>query len=147
MCVHVVVCTSIRNVAQILSNQHRHVGGGGAVIQISFIHPVSLIKTAPSLPPPPSSRAAVRPIVGYASALMALLISITVEHTDRQTDKWMRAFFCSSLITVFHSFLFPPSSAGETDRLLAENSFQGSKYDAGSMGLALYSGLFAYGGW
>uniref|UniRef100_A0A665TZR6 Solute carrier family 7 member 5 n=1 Tax=Echeneis naucrates TaxID=173247 RepID=A0A665TZR6_ECHNA len=36
---------------------------------------------------------------------------------------------------------------GGTDGLLPENSFQGSKGDFGSIGLALYSGLFAYGGW
>uniref|UniRef100_A0A3Q4GPU7 Solute carrier family 7 member 5 n=1 Tax=Neolamprologus brichardi TaxID=32507 RepID=A0A3Q4GPU7_NEOBR len=30
--------------------------------------------------------------------------------------------------------------------LLPENSFKGSKYEFGSIGLALYSGLFAYGG-
>nr|XP_020459967.1 large neutral amino acids transporter small subunit 1 [Monopterus albus] len=36
---------------------------------------------------------------------------------------------------------------GETDGLLPENSFKGSKYEFGSIGLALYSGLFAYGGW
>uniref|UniRef100_A0A665TZP9 Solute carrier family 7 member 5 n=1 Tax=Echeneis naucrates TaxID=173247 RepID=A0A665TZP9_ECHNA len=34
---------------------------------------------------------------------------------------------------------------GGTDGLLPENSFQGSKGDFGSIGLALYSGLFAYG--
>uniref|UniRef100_A0A3Q3MIC7 Solute carrier family 7 member 5 n=1 Tax=Mastacembelus armatus TaxID=205130 RepID=A0A3Q3MIC7_9TELE len=36
---------------------------------------------------------------------------------------------------------------GGTDDLLPENSFKGSKYEFGSIGLALYSGLFAYGGW
>ncbi|KAG8012949.1 Large neutral amino acids transporter small subunit 1 [Nibea albiflora] len=36
---------------------------------------------------------------------------------------------------------------GETDDLLPENSFKGSNYEFGSIGLALYSGLFAYGGW
>ncbi|CAG5958434.1 unnamed protein product [Menidia menidia] len=36
---------------------------------------------------------------------------------------------------------------GDTDRLLPENAFKGSKYEFGSLGLALYSGLFAYGGW
>uniref|UniRef100_A0AAQ4PJR0 Solute carrier family 7 member 5 n=1 Tax=Gasterosteus aculeatus aculeatus TaxID=481459 RepID=A0AAQ4PJR0_GASAC len=36
---------------------------------------------------------------------------------------------------------------GDVDRLLPENSFEGSKYEFGSIGLALYSGLFAYGGW
>ncbi|XP_034033135.1 large neutral amino acids transporter small subunit 1 [Thalassophryne amazonica] len=36
---------------------------------------------------------------------------------------------------------------GSTDGLLPENSFKESKYEFGSIGLALYSGLFAYGGW
>lgn len=36
---------------------------------------------------------------------------------------------------------------GGTDGLLPEKAFEGSKYDFGSIGLALYSGLFAYGGW
>ncbi|KAM8860428.1 large neutral amino acids transporter small subunit 1 [Synchiropus picturatus] len=36
---------------------------------------------------------------------------------------------------------------GKTDRLLPENSFEGSKYEFGNLGLAFYSGLFAYGGW
>ncbi|XP_062246635.1 large neutral amino acids transporter small subunit 1 [Platichthys flesus] len=36
---------------------------------------------------------------------------------------------------------------GDTEGLLPENSFEGSKYEFGSLGLALYSGLFAYGGW
>ncbi|KAA8590547.1 hypothetical protein FQN60_017394 [Etheostoma spectabile] len=39
------------------------------------------------------------------------------------------------------------ANARNTDRLLPENSFEGSKYEFGSIGLALYSGLFAYGGW
>lgn len=39
------------------------------------------------------------------------------------------------------------SSPGDTAGLLPENSFKGSKYEFGSIGLALYSGLFAYGGW
>ncbi|XP_068595677.1 large neutral amino acids transporter small subunit 1 [Brachionichthys hirsutus] len=36
---------------------------------------------------------------------------------------------------------------GETEGLLPQNSFTSSKYDFGNIGLALYSGLFAYGGW
>lgn len=36
---------------------------------------------------------------------------------------------------------------GEMESLLPENSFQGSRYEFGNIGLALYSGLFAYGGW
>ncbi|KAM9375960.1 large neutral amino acids transporter small subunit 1 [Pholidichthys leucotaenia] len=36
---------------------------------------------------------------------------------------------------------------GGTDGLLPANSFEGSKSEFGSIGLALYSGLFAYGGW
>lgn len=36
---------------------------------------------------------------------------------------------------------------GDTDGLLPENSFKNTKSDFGNIGLALYSGLFAYGGW
>ncbi|KAM6927139.1 large neutral amino acids transporter small subunit 1 [Lycodopsis pacificus] len=36
---------------------------------------------------------------------------------------------------------------GGVDRLLPENSFEGSRYEFGSLGMSLYSGLFAYGGW
>ncbi|KPP61575.1 hypothetical protein Z043_120309, partial [Scleropages formosus] len=36
---------------------------------------------------------------------------------------------------------------GETEGLLPENAFKGSNSDFGNIGLALYSGLFAYGGW
>ncbi|CDQ86515.1 unnamed protein product [Oncorhynchus mykiss] len=36
---------------------------------------------------------------------------------------------------------------GDTVNLLPENSFKNSNYDFGNIGLALYSGLFAYGGW
>uniref|UniRef100_A0A667YXV1 Solute carrier family 7 member 5 n=2 Tax=Myripristis murdjan TaxID=586833 RepID=A0A667YXV1_9TELE len=36
---------------------------------------------------------------------------------------------------------------GDTVRLQPENSFKGTNSDFGKIGLALYSGLFAYGGW
>ncbi|XP_068168466.1 large neutral amino acids transporter small subunit 1 [Antennarius striatus] len=36
---------------------------------------------------------------------------------------------------------------GETEGLLPQNSFNWSKYEFGNIGLAIYSGLFAYGGW
>uniref|UniRef100_A0AAY5EB91 Solute carrier family 7 member 5 n=1 Tax=Electrophorus electricus TaxID=8005 RepID=A0AAY5EB91_ELEEL len=37
--------------------------------------------------------------------------------------------------------------SGDTTSLLPENSFKGTNSDFGNIGLALYSGLFAYGGW
>lgn len=57
------------------------------------------------------------------------------------SDRWIWAIF------YFFDQIFSPCSPGETDGLLPENSFKGSKYEFGSIGLALYSGLFAYGGW
>lgn len=52
---------------------------------------------------------------------------------------------CNS--TVISCFTHIVSVAGGTTDLLPENSFKGSKTDFGNIGLALYSGLFAYGGW
>lgn len=60
-----------------------------------------------------------------------------------QTDGFGLLFL---LLTQFFFFSFCPSP-GDTDGLLPENSFKGSKYEFGNIGLALYSGLFAYGGW
>lgn len=40
--------------------------------------------------------------------------------------------------------LFP---AGDVSNLAPEHSFEGTKVDVGNIVLALYSGLFAYGGW
>ncbi|XP_030623562.1 large neutral amino acids transporter small subunit 1 isoform X1 [Chanos chanos] len=36
---------------------------------------------------------------------------------------------------------------GDTTGLLPENAFEGTEWNFGNIGLALYSGLFAYGGW
>nr|XP_046189795.1 large neutral amino acids transporter small subunit 1-like [Oncorhynchus gorbuscha] len=36
---------------------------------------------------------------------------------------------------------------GGTESLCPENAFEGTRTDVGSFGLALYSGMFAYGGW
>lgn len=80
------------------------------------------------------------------------------QHSMSERERWGPWV---TLIKTFRPSLPPPppqkrpcgahlslsSSSGDTDRLLAENSFKGSKYEVGSIGLALYSGLFAYGGW
>lgn len=52
---------------------------------------------------------------------------------------------CNSI--VISCFTLFVSVAGDTTDLLPANSFKGSKSDFGNIGLALYSGLFAYGGW
>lgn len=52
---------------------------------------------------------------------------------------------CNSI--VISCFTLIVSVAGDTTDLLPENSFKGTNTDFGNIGLALYSGLFAYGGW
>lgn len=39
------------------------------------------------------------------------------------------------------------SPAGDVTNLKPEHSFEGTKLEVGNIVLALYSGLFAYGGW
>lgn len=52
---------------------------------------------------------------------------------------WQPAFDC---------FALPASSpAGDVINLSPEHSFDGTNTDVGNIVLALYSGLFAYGGW
>ncbi len=52
---------------------------------------------------------------------------------------------CNSI--VISCFTLIVSVTGDTTDLLPENSFKGTNTDFGNIGLALYSGLFAYGGW
>lgn len=46
-----------------------------------------------------------------------------------------------------HSFLFVGPLPGDVSNLDPKFSFEGTKLDVGNIVLALYSGLFAYGGW
>lgn len=52
---------------------------------------------------------------------------------------------CSSIVISWFTLIV--SVSGDTTELLPANSFKGSNTDFGNIGLALYSGLFAYGGW
>lgn len=46
-----------------------------------------------------------------------------------------------------HSFLSVWPFPGDVSNLDPKFSFEGTKLDVGNIVLALYSGLFAYGGW
>lgn len=112
MCVHVVVCTSVRNVAQILSDRHQPVGEEGPIQE------------------PPLTRR-------LRCGALSRRVSISA-----------RARGCGGFLSNINGFLCPDlPPPGSTESLVVENSFKGSKYEFGSIGLALYSGLFAYGGW
>lgn len=58
---------------------------------------------------------------------------------------YVMILICNSI--VISCFMLIVSVAGDTTDLLPENSFKGTNTDVGKIGLALYSGLFAYGGW
>uniref|UniRef100_A0A3Q3QBC5 Solute carrier family 7 member 5 n=1 Tax=Monopterus albus TaxID=43700 RepID=A0A3Q3QBC5_MONAL len=93
-------------------------------------------------------------VYGSLLAFLKLWIELLI---IRPSSQYIVAYvFATNLLKpLFPECLVPDTGAKllaclcirETDGLLPENSFKGSKYEFGSIGLALYSGLFAYGGW
>ncbi|XP_029992787.1 large neutral amino acids transporter small subunit 1-like [Sphaeramia orbicularis] len=83
------------------------------------------------------------------ACLCILLLTFVNCYSVRAATRVQDFFAAAKLLALALIIIigFVKIGLGGTDRLLPENAFEGSKYEFGSIGLALYSGLFAYGGW
>ncbi|MEQ2236868.1 Large neutral amino acids transporter small subunit 1, partial [Ilyodon furcidens] len=76
--------------------------------------------------------------------LLTFVNCYSVKATTRVQDFFAAAKLLALALIIIIGFI--KIGQGGTDELLPENSFKGSNYEFGNIGLALYSGLFAYGG-
>ncbi|XP_036424065.1 large neutral amino acids transporter small subunit 1 [Colossoma macropomum] len=83
------------------------------------------------------------------ACLCILLLTAVNCYSVRAATRVQDAFAAAKLLALGLIIVigFVQIGKGDTVALLPENSFKGSNSDFGNIGLALYSGLFAYGGW
>uniref|UniRef100_A0A3Q2YZ03 Solute carrier family 7 member 5 n=1 Tax=Hippocampus comes TaxID=109280 RepID=A0A3Q2YZ03_HIPCM len=81
------------------------------------------------------------------ACLCILLLTFVNCYSVKAATRVQDFFAASKLLALGLIIIIGFVKIGGTDSLLPENSFEGSKYEFGNIGLALYSGLFAYGGW
>lgn len=83
------------------------------------------------------------------ACLCILLLTFVNCYSVRAATRVQDFFAAAKLLALALIIIigFVKIGLGGTERLLPEYAFEGSKYEFGSIGLALYSGLFAYGGW
>ncbi|XP_036390818.1 large neutral amino acids transporter small subunit 1 [Megalops cyprinoides] len=83
------------------------------------------------------------------ACLCILLLTAVNCYSVKAATRVQDAFAAAKLLALGLIIVigFVQIGKGDTEGLLPENSFEDSKSDFGNIGLALYSGLFAYGGW
>uniref|UniRef100_H2SUN2 Solute carrier family 7 member 5 n=1 Tax=Takifugu rubripes TaxID=31033 RepID=H2SUN2_TAKRU len=84
-------------------------------------------------------------IPSFCALLLTFVNCCSVKAATRVQDIFAAAKLLALTLIIIIGFV--KIGQGSTESLVVENSFKGSKYEFGSIGLALYSGLFAYGGW
>ncbi|XP_006641253.1 large neutral amino acids transporter small subunit 1 [Lepisosteus oculatus] len=77
--------------------------------------------------------------------LLTAVNCYSVKAATRVQDAFAAAKLMALALIIIIGFV--QIGKGDIENLLPENSFKGSNADFGKIGLALYSGLFAYGGW
>lgn len=78
-------------------------------------------------------------------ALISIILAGVYSMSTGKSPIVQRTQIAHEWLSFFSSLLLPfDAIAGDLDNF--DNAWEG-KYDAGSMGFAFYSGLFAFGGW
>uniref|UniRef100_A0A3B3T1B0 Solute carrier family 7 member 5 n=1 Tax=Paramormyrops kingsleyae TaxID=1676925 RepID=A0A3B3T1B0_9TELE len=109
---------------------------------VAYVFATYLLKPIFPMCPVPETGAKV-----VACLCILLLTSVncySVKAATRVQDAFAAAKLLALALIIIIGFI--QIGKGDTDGLLPENAFKGSSSDFGKIGLALYSGLFAYGG-
>lgn len=110
---------------------------------VAYVFATYLIK--PIFPDCPVPESGAKLIACLCILLLTAINCYSVKAATRVQDAFAAAKLLALGLIIIIGFV--QIGKGDTVYILPENSFKGSNYDFGNIGLALYSGLFAYGGW
>ncbi|KAL4623513.1 large neutral amino acids transporter small subunit 1 [Arapaima gigas] len=110
---------------------------------VAFVFATYLLK--PIFPACPVPDVGAKLVASLCILLLTAVNCYSVKAATRVQDAFAAAKLLALGLIIIIGFV--QIGRGETEGLLPENSFKGSNADFGNIGLALYSGLFAYGGW
>ncbi|XP_046889989.1 large neutral amino acids transporter small subunit 1 [Hypomesus transpacificus] len=110
---------------------------------VAYVFATYLLK--PIFPDCPVPETGAKLIACLCILLLTAVNCYSVKAATRVQDAFAAAKLLALGLIIIIGFV--QIGKGDTVYLLPENSFKGSKSDFGNIGLALYSGLFAYGGW
>ncbi|XP_029624256.1 large neutral amino acids transporter small subunit 1 isoform X1 [Salmo trutta] len=110
---------------------------------VSYVFASYLLK--PVCPCSPVPERVAKLIACQCILLLTAVNCWSVKAATRVQDVFTAAKLLALVLIIILGFV--QIGRGGTERLWPENAFEGTRTDVGSFGLALYSGLFAYGGW
>ncbi|CAB1313966.1 unnamed protein product [Coregonus sp. 'balchen'] len=110
---------------------------------VAYVFATYLLK--PIFPDCPVPENGAKLIACLCILLLTAINCYSVKAATRVQDAFAAAKLLALGLIIIIGFV--EIGKGDTVDLLPENSFKNSNYDFGNIGLALYSGLFAYGGW
>eukprot|EP00063_Salmo_salar_P057277 XP_014032112.1 PREDICTED: large neutral amino acids transporter small subunit 1-like [Salmo salar] len=110
---------------------------------VSYVFATYLLK--PVFPCSPVPERVAKLIACQCILLLTAVNCWSVKAATRVQDVFTAAKLLALVLIIILGFV--QIGRGGTERLWPENAFEGTRTDVGSFGLALYSGLFAYGGW
>eukprot|EP00063_Salmo_salar_P067797 XP_014042632.1 PREDICTED: large neutral amino acids transporter small subunit 1-like [Salmo salar] len=110
---------------------------------VSYVFATYLLK--PVFPCSPVPERGAKLIACQCILLLTAVNCWSVKAATRVQDVFTAAKLLALVLIIILGFV--QIGRGGTEHLWPEKAFQGTRTDVGSFGLALYSGLFAYGGW
>uniref|UniRef100_A0A673YGG7 Solute carrier family 7 member 5 n=1 Tax=Salmo trutta TaxID=8032 RepID=A0A673YGG7_SALTR len=110
---------------------------------VAYVFATYLLK--PIFPDCPVPENGAKLIACLCILLLTAINCYSVKAATRVQDAFAAAKLLALGLIIIVGFV--EIGKGDTVNLLPENSFKNSNYNFGNIGLALYSGLFAYGGW
>uniref|UniRef100_A0AAY4DJ96 Large neutral amino acids transporter small subunit 1 n=1 Tax=Denticeps clupeoides TaxID=299321 RepID=A0AAY4DJ96_9TELE len=110
---------------------------------VAYVFATYLLK--PIFPTCPVPENGAKLVACLCILLLTAVNCYSVKAATRVQDAFAAAKLLALVLVIIIGFVV--IGKGEATNLHPSKSFEGTQWDFGNMGLALYSGLFAYGGW